>query len=248
VIAGGLVAAAAQTQTSSEKPRAAKDPPLKQSECLGRKAVAGRPFVYHLWVEGRPNAKFYREGGPDGMTVSEDGTLRWTPPLEYAGRALPAIVTVRTNRDQSINFEIPVVKGSAPRAAATGTQDAVKKDMALLEGEWSMVSGEVNGFSMPKETVESGKRVAKAGETTVSFGGQVRFKARFRIAPARKPKAIDYAMTEGPTKGKTYLGIYRVDGDTVTFCFAAPGKERPTDFTAGAGSERTLSVWRRNKK
>ena len=117
VIAAGLVAAAAQAQTSSKKPTAAKDPPLKQSECLGRKAVAGRPFVYKLWVEGRPNAKFYREGGPDGMTVSEDGILRWTPPLEYAGRALPAIVTVRTNRDQSINFEIPVVKGPAPRAA-----------------------------------------------------------------------------------------------------------------------------------
>jgi uncharacterized protein (TIGR03067 family) len=133
-------------------------------------------------------------------------------------------------------------------AGADSAQDAVKKEMAHLEGEWSMVSGEANGLSMPKETVQSGKRVAKDGETTITFGGQVYFKARFSIDPAKKPRAIDYTMTEGPTKGKTHLGIYELDGDTVKFCFAAPGGERPTDFTAKEGSQRTLSVWKRDKK
>jgi uncharacterized protein (TIGR03067 family) len=129
-----------------------------------------------------------------------------------------------------------------------GAEDAVKKEMALLEGEWSMVSGEANGLSMPKETVKSGKRVAKDGETTITIGGKVYFKAKFSIDPTKKPKAIDYMMTEGPTKGKTHLGIYELDGDTVKFCFAAPGKDRPTEFTAKEGSQRTLSVWKRDKK
>jgi uncharacterized protein (TIGR03067 family) len=129
-----------------------------------------------------------------------------------------------------------------------GAQDAVKKEMAQLEGEWSMVSGEANGQSMPREAVQSGKRVAKDGETTITIGGQVYLKAKFTIDPAKKPRAIDYAMTEGPTKGKTHLGIYELDGDTVKFCFAAPGKDRPTDFTAKEGSQRTLSVWKRDKK
>jgi uncharacterized protein (TIGR03067 family) len=127
-------------------------------------------------------------------------------------------------------------------------QDEVKKEMSQLEGQWSMVSGEANGISMPKETVNNGKRVAKDGETTISFGGQVYFKAKISIDPAKKPKAIDYTMTEGPTKGKTHLGIYELDGDIVKFCFAAPGKDRPTEFTAKEGSERTLSVWKRDKK
>jgi uncharacterized protein (TIGR03067 family) len=131
---------------------------------------------------------------------------------------------------------------------AAGAQDLMKKEMSQLEGEWCMVSGEANGVPMPKETVNGGKRVAKNGETTITFGGQVYFKAKFRIDPTRKPKAIDYTMTEGPTKGKTHLGIYELDGDTVTFCFAAPGKDRPTEFTAKAGSQRTLSVWKRVKK
>jgi uncharacterized protein (TIGR03067 family) len=108
--------------------------------------------------------------------------------------------------------------------------------MSRLEGSWSMVSGKADGQVMPPGLVKTGKRVAKGGETTIQVGGRVLFKARFRIDPTKKPRAIDYTMTEGPTKGKTQLGIYELDGDTVKFCFAAPGKERPTDFTAEEGS------------
>lgn len=127
--------------------------------------------------------------------------------------------------------------------------DAIKivgdPEMAKLEGEWSMVSGEANGQAMPEEMVKSGKRVAKNGETTITVNGQVYFKAKFTIDPIKKPKAIDYVMTEGPAQGRKLLGIYKVDGDTVTFCFAAPGKDRPTDLTAKEGSEQTLSVWKK---
>ncbi len=132
--------------------------------------------------------------------------------------------------------------------APARAQDAAQREMAQLEGEWSMVSGEADGVPMPEATVKIGKRVARDGQTAITFGGQVYFKARFSIDPARKPKAIDYAMMEGPTRGKTHLGIYELDGDTVKFCFAAPGKDRPTDFTAKEGSLRTLSVWKRLKK
>lgn len=125
---------------------------------------------------------------------------------------------------------------------------AVKKEMALLDGDWSMVSGEASGQALPAEAVKSGKRVAKDGETSITINGNVLFKAKFTIDPTKKPKTIDYAMTDGPTKGKTHLGIYELDGDTVKFCFAAPGNERPTDFTAKEGSGRTLSAWKREKK
>jgi uncharacterized protein (TIGR03067 family) len=131
---------------------------------------------------------------------------------------------------------------------ALGAQAPAEEEMARLEGEWSMVSGEASGMSMPAQVVKTGKRVAKDGETTVTMAGRVYFKAKFKIDAAKKPKSIDYTMTEGPTKGKTHLGIYELDGDTVKFCFAAPGKERPTDFTAREGSERTASVWKREKK
>lgn len=122
-----------------------------------------------------------------------------------------------------------------------------KKDLSSLEGEWTMVSGSASGQSMPESMVKTAKRVAKDGETAITINGQIFFKAKYTIDSSKSPKTIDYDMTEGVTKGKKQLGIYKIDGETVTFCFGAPGKDRPDDFTSKPGSERTLSVWKRAK-
>ncbi len=126
--------------------------------------------------------------------------------------------------------------------------DAVKKDLAQLEGEWSMVSGEIDTMALPDEYLKNAKRVSKGDETTVTFGKMLFMKAKYTIDPTKKPKTINYIMTDGPTKGKTQLGIYELDGEKVKFCFAAPGKDRPKEFKTSEGSERVLSVWKREKK
>jgi uncharacterized protein (TIGR03067 family) len=131
---------------------------------------------------------------------------------------------------------------------ADAPADAVKKDMTLLEGDWSLVSGERDGQTIPEEFVKTGKRSVKDAETSVIINDMVVMKAKFKIDPIKKPKTIDYTVTDGPEKGKTVLGIYELDGDTVKFCFSAPDKERPSEFTAKEGSGRTLSLWKRNKK
>jgi uncharacterized protein (TIGR03067 family) len=126
--------------------------------------------------------------------------------------------------------------------------DAVKKDLALLQGEWSMVSGSADAQPMPEEMRKQMKRVCKGNETTTTMGEQVFLKAKITIDPSKKPKAIDYDMTGGPNAGKKQLGIYEVDGDTFKACFAKPGDDRPTDFTSKPGEGRLLSVWKREKK
>jgi len=123
--------------------------------------------------------------------------------------------------------------------------EAVKKDLAKLQGEWSMVSGSADGQTMPDEMRKQMKRVCSGDVTTTTMGEQVFLKAKIAIDPLKNPKTIDYEMTEGFTKGKKQLGIYEVDGDTIKFCFGKPGGERPTDFTSKPGDGRTLSVWKR---
>ena len=125
--------------------------------------------------------------------------------------------------------------------------EGVKKDLAQLQGEWSMASGFADGQPMPEPMIKQMKRICKGDETTTLMAGQLYFKAKITIDPSKSPKTIDYEMTEGFTKGKRQLGIYEVDGDSFKSCFAKPGAERPTDFTSKPGDGRTLSVWKREK-
>ena len=134
-----------------------------------------------------------------------------------------------------------VTLSSAPAADDPST----KKDLAQLQGEWSMVSGSADGQPMPESMRKQMKRVFKGDELTVTMGDRVYLKAKITVDPSKKPKAMDYKMTEGVTEGEKQLGIYEIDRDTFKSSFAKPGADRPTDFTPGPG--RTVSVWKREK-
>ena len=128
---------------------------------------------------------------------------------------------------------------------ARAEDNAATKDLARLQGEWSLVSGTADGFPIPDTMVQNSKRVCKGDELTAIVGGQLIMKARITLDPSKTPKSIDYDVFEGPNKGKKQLGIYELDGDTLKSCFGAPGAERPTDFTSKAGQKRTSTVWKR---
>src|SRR5262245_13857244 len=117
--------------------------------------------------------------------------------------------------------------------------EATKKDLEHFQGEWSMVSGTADGQPMGPEMLRHFKGVCKGDELTVTLGQQVIIKAKVAIDPSKAPKTIDYDVSDGPNKGKKLMGIYEFDGDTLKFCFAAPGDERPKDFTSKAGDKRT---------
>ena len=131
--------------------------------------------------------------------------------------------------------------------ACADETEAGKKDLAALQGEWTMLSGSADGQPMPAEMLKQMKRVCKGDETTTTLNGQMFFKAKFTVDPSKSPKTIDYQMLEGLTKGKTQLGIYEVQGDRFKACFSKPGEARPSGFTTKDGDGLTLSEWRRTK-
>ncbi len=149
-------------------------------------------------------------------------------------------------KDIRTAFLIGLVSVAAPFLYSQ-ENDAVRKDLAGLQGEWSMVSGSADGQPMPALMLKQMKRICKGNEVTTMMAGRTYFKAKIIIDPSKTPKTIDYEMTEGFTKGKTQLGIYELGGDTFKSCFAKPGAERPTDFSSKPGDGRTLSVWQREK-
>lgn len=62
-------------------------------------------------------------------------------------------------------------------------------------------------------------------------------------------KTIDATGSTGGYKGKTYLGIVKIDGDTLYWCTGTAGKlqKRPTKFEADSGSQHYLIIVKKEK-
>ncbi|MBI1790850.1 MAG: TIGR03067 domain-containing protein [Acidobacteria bacterium] len=90
-------------------------------------------------------------------------------------------------------------------------------------------------------TIDAGGKAHARREGTVFIA------AATEIDPDKNPMTIDMAYTEGDPKGRTALGIYKIEDDVLTICRAAPGKARPSEFSSQPGSGHTLMTYRREK-
>ena len=128
-------------------------------------------------------------------------------------------------------------------AIATGSP---AQDTGMIQGAWKVVSAERDG--KPAADV-SGHRLAFSGDTfTSQHEGHVLYRGTYSVDPTRKPARIDFRHTEGDLKGKTWKGIYLLEGDTLKTCDNAPNiaKPRPAQFSAKAGSGHILIVLKRD--
>jgi uncharacterized protein (TIGR03067 family) len=135
----------------------------------------------------------------------------------------------------------------APAQTAADTkEEAIKKDHLAIEGTWQAISVEVNGNpvgadDVKKITIDNGRD----GEWTLLVEGKDVAEGTSTIDPTVTPKTIDFKITKGANAGQMTYGIYEITGKTRRICHAEPGRPRPADFSAGAGSGRILTVFER---
>jgi len=136
----------------------------------------------------------------------------------------------------------PSARGGVPERV---TKDPVSADLARFQGVWDLVSQVVNGEVSSQSKTQTWVLVVErdvynpgSRETSIEY--------TIRIDPTRQPKAIDFTPSEGPLRGRTLRGIYRLEGSTLTICRALdPAAERPARFASEVDSEVVLIVWRR---
>jgi hypothetical protein len=72
---------------------------------------AGREYDYPLDIHSKAGGiRCQLEAGPEGMTVSPGGQLRWHAPTNLQGQTVPVIVTIRdaSGKDIQHSFDISV--------------------------------------------------------------------------------------------------------------------------------------------
>jgi uncharacterized protein (TIGR03067 family) len=131
-------------------------------------------------------------------------------------------------------------------AANTQTYGA-SKDIESIQGTWRLVAGEIGGRKMTAQELKRAKLVFKGDRYTVRRGTGPTVTGTVRLDPAKNPRTIDITDANGQYRGKTLLGIYILDGDKFTECFASPGNARPIKFETKAGTTQFLHVWKHVK-
>ena len=192
--------------------------------------------------KGNTNAGIYElEGDTWRICLNTRGGKR---PRKFATAAGSGLALETLRRGDARASEAPPAESR--KAGATMLPAPPEGDPAPeLAGEWSMESCVMNGRPLEAEFLHYGKRTATAGEVTVAMGPQVMLQAAYRVDRSFAPQRMTYMLAHGPHKGKPQLGIYRLEGETLETCFAAPGGKRPGEFSSTAGDGRTHTVWKR---
>jgi uncharacterized protein (TIGR03067 family) len=122
----------------------------------------------------------------------------------------------------------------AVMAAGEGRKDKEVK----IEGKWAATGGSHNGKKIPGEAFEKLMAVIafKDGKYSSTIMGKEDEAGTYTMDAKKDPVQVDFKITEGKDKGKTQLGILKIDGDTMTVANAMPGaKDRPKNFDGGEG-------------
>jgi len=121
-----------------------------------------------------------------------------------------------------------------------------KEDAKLLEATWLPTTAELAGKEFPEKVLKTMKLIVKDGKYTAKVGDNSD-NGTVKVDATKKPKSMDIMGTEGPNKGKTFLAIYELKGDSLRICYDLSGKARPTEFKTKADTQLFLVTYMREK-
>jgi len=145
-------------------------------------------------------------------------------------------------------FGLAVVALSLCPSAAPA-QKADGKAADPFQGTWQVVKLQIAGNDLTPFLKDADPTMTFKADTYAFKAGPEGEKGTFKFDAKAKPATIDLTIVEGRGKGKTQLGIYELEGETLRICMGDEGsKDRPTKFgSAKDAPELVLFTLKRKK-
>jgi uncharacterized protein (TIGR03067 family) len=113
--------------------------------------------------------------------------------------------------------------------ALAGPARADEKALKELEGTYKLVLAERDGKPAEKASIETVTVTIKGDEFVMTFSADDKKTAKIKATADPKLSTIELSPQDGPEKGKTFPGIYKIEKGEVTLAFSEKG-ERPKEF------------------
>ena len=110
----------------------------------------------------------------------------------------------------------------------------MSKDLESLQGSWRVTALEVDGQTMPVDTL-GGAGIVINGGRFISRGMGNEYEGTFEVDVKSRPRKLTMKFDTGPEKGNTNLAIYEIKGDRWKLCIATQGNVRPSHFGTKPG-------------
>jgi uncharacterized protein (TIGR03067 family) len=131
--------------------------------------------------------------------------------------------------------------------AALAADADVEAERKKLEGTWDLDAALLAGRDHLAD-FEGMKLILKGNGFVIEFG-ENSDKGTYTIDPSKSPKWIDIkTKADGPFKGRTLPGIYKLEGDKLTVCCNSEKMDRPKDFEAKEKTPMMVLTYKREKK
>jgi uncharacterized protein (TIGR03067 family) len=138
-----------------------------------------------------------------------------------------------------------------PVESLVAQPSAVETERQRLQGSWELVSGEMDGKSLPADYVHRSQITFVGNTITLETPHQSRepIVASFaRLDPTKAPREMHWIRTAGPNPRATMTAIYEFRGDDeYRICFDPAGRRPPTELVSKEGTGHICHTWRRMK-
>jgi uncharacterized protein (TIGR03067 family) len=120
-------------------------------------------------------------------------------------------------------------------------------DDKAVQGTWTPAMAELSGQPYPDAELKTFVLKMHEGKYEASVAGQPD-RGTYALDTKSTPKAMTIKGTDGPNKGKTFLCIYELSGDSLRVCYDLSGKKTPTEFATAKGTPLYLVTYTRKKE